>query len=191
MAEQFTARNGPEARGLFACSARARSSFPVPLSPTSRIGVSLNAARSMSCITARISRDSARIPVKISSVTSTMASEAIEHHHADGFKAHDSIPTLRHNFFANPSLSAEPRASCEAGAHRHMRGRSTHVASTRTIISSCAVRRADRCARPGQMNKRRDAAPAQSLTFHTILGRNGGCEMGDVPHVTRRMNSSH
>jgi hypothetical protein len=61
IAEQFTAR---KAGGSRLRVQRSSETFPSRF-PTSRTGVSLNAARSMSCITARIARDSARIPVKL------------------------------------------------------------------------------------------------------------------------------
>ena len=48
MAAMFTATNGPLARGLSRCAARANSSLPVPGSPASRIGSVVRAARSRS-----------------------------------------------------------------------------------------------------------------------------------------------
>ena len=45
IAAQLIATNGPSARALSACSARANSSLPVPLSPCSRTVVSVPAAR--------------------------------------------------------------------------------------------------------------------------------------------------
>jgi hypothetical protein len=45
-AAQFTATNGPFRRRLNSCSWRATSSFPVPLSPSTRIVKSVTATRS-------------------------------------------------------------------------------------------------------------------------------------------------
>jgi len=48
MAAQFTATNGPLARGDSSCSVRAASSLPVPLSPLIRTAAGVGAATSMS-----------------------------------------------------------------------------------------------------------------------------------------------
>ena len=47
MAAQLTAKNGPSDRCEVACSARATSTFPVPLSPEIRIVESLSRKSSM------------------------------------------------------------------------------------------------------------------------------------------------
>ena len=51
IAAQLIATNGPSARGLSACSARANSSLPVPLSPSSSTVASVVAARCSATVT--------------------------------------------------------------------------------------------------------------------------------------------
>ena len=58
MAAQLIATNGPFARALALWSARAHSSFPVPLSPSSNTVVSVPAARSIAIITCRSATES-------------------------------------------------------------------------------------------------------------------------------------
>src|SRR6266478_2915089 len=53
-APQFTITSGPPARALFACSARATSSFPVPLSPSIRTFELVVAALRMYCLNCAI-----------------------------------------------------------------------------------------------------------------------------------------
>jgi hypothetical protein len=47
IAAQLMATNGPDARRLFSCTARASSSLPVPLAPSSMTDTSAGATRSM------------------------------------------------------------------------------------------------------------------------------------------------
>ncbi len=53
-AAQFSVTNGPSRRGLRWCSARAISSFPVPVSPMMQTRASLAATRSTCAITRRM-----------------------------------------------------------------------------------------------------------------------------------------
>ncbi len=59
---QSTTSNGWCARGLAAWTARAASSFPVPLSPVTSTGAVVGAARSSASNTARIAADPPRSP---------------------------------------------------------------------------------------------------------------------------------
>ena len=61
MAAQLIATNGPLARTLALCSARAHSSLPVPLSPSSSTVVSVVAARSIAPSVCRNAADSPMI----------------------------------------------------------------------------------------------------------------------------------